>query len=332
MHAAPDGPPRGSTRLPLRQGQRPCVLDGRTSQLQPPKYQLMFFAGRSDVGAGMRRAPVRGAELVPAGYAPASDYKKDDGDGRAPAFDDSLFPLIGVKNRTAVRLPRAAQLPSRRSPVRLCPDGCAWAFVRHAQVMGGIIVLMLILLGLSYTTFGAGAVEDDWKPQSRLQVTGHRQADLYEDLALANRAQARDGRGLPPGGEGNGVYAPVPSGQRLRRRDASGAGVGEDEQAFLKMAEQQEREAAKEFGFAEPGAGRSRADVEADGDDDEDEDDQETGAVAVSQSPDLGAWRALSLSLAQPMLVLPLATDLQPTVVPAQPVRLSGRERQERGD
>ena len=179
----------------------------------------------------MRRAPVKGAELVPAGYAPASDYKKDDGDGRAHAFDDSLFPLIGVKNRTAVRLPCAAQLPSRRWPVRLRPDGSACAFVRHAQVMGGIIVLMLILLGLSYTAFGAGAVEDDWKPQSRLQVTGHRQADLYEDIALASRARAHDGRGLPPGGKGNGVYAPVPSGQRLRqgvnaRIAADGAGVG----------------------------------------------------------------------------------------------------------
>lgn len=49
---------------------------------------------------GMRRA--KGAELGPVGYALASDYKKDDGDSRALALDDSLFPLIGVKNRTAV--------------------------------------------------------------------------------------------------------------------------------------------------------------------------------------------------------------------------------------
>jgi hypothetical protein len=49
----------------------------------------------------MRRAAQKGAEMATLGGLLAGDYKKDDGDGKAPAFD-ALFPLVNVKNRAAV--------------------------------------------------------------------------------------------------------------------------------------------------------------------------------------------------------------------------------------
>ena len=67
----------------------------------------------------MRRAAQKGAEMATIGGLLAGDYKKDDGDGRAPAFD-ALFPLVNVKNRTA------ASACARQHAWRPCTGGhCA---------------------------------------------------------------------------------------------------------------------------------------------------------------------------------------------------------------
>ena len=113
---------------------------------------------------------------------------------------------------------------------------------RHLQAMGGILVVLLILFGVSFTGSGQGAANDEWKPQSQLQMS-QRQADLYDDLTFKARTRGRGGGdGLPPG-------APAKAAGSARADRPAGSVAsqaayedGDDEAAFLRMAKQQEME------------------------------------------------------------------------------------------
>jgi len=99
--------------------------------------------------------------------------------------------------------------------------------IGELQLMGGIILVLLVLLGFSYVIPQRSAAEE-WKPQSQLQVS-HGQTDLYQQLnhnhrpAIGRRPQPGApvelpvnvdvmGRRLHPGAPGE--YAAVPPPRR----------------------------------------------------------------------------------------------------------------------
>ncbi len=128
---------------------------------------------------------------------------------------------------------------------------------RYLQAMGGILVVLLVLFVVSFTGSGEGAANSEWRPQSQLQRS-QRQADLYDDLTLEARTRGRGARDrLPPGARGQPAKAAGSTRSALPAESAENQAAyedGDDEEAFIRMAQQQETEMmANELGTQRKG-------------------------------------------------------------------------------
>jgi len=158
------------------------------------------------------------------------------------------------------------------------------------QVMGVILLVILVLLGLSLVRAGGEDADDEWRPQSQLQMS-RRQSDLYDEMNLGNRHMHRS---LPPGASTDEAGPTPPRrnpglGRPVADADAADDAdevddVGEEDDAADKaeLAQMVHREQmAKLFGSAQ------QMDEDDEGEDDDADDDAGNTGIEADMGSDL---------------------------------------------